>query len=90
MLRKKKWVEDALKNEGQSSSSSDPKVIVVKQEANSQVKEDAAAKVKDAVPEAATHQYNNPYVYAYPPEYYYDEDDYEDEYEDEYEDDYEE
>ena len=40
--------------------------------------------------EAATHQYNNPYVYAYPPEYYYDEDDYEDDYEDEYEDDYEE
>ena len=42
------------------------------------------------MPEAATHQYNNPYVYAYPPEYYYDEDDYEGDYEDDYEDDYEE
>ena len=88
--QEKKWVEDALKNEGQNSSSSDPKVIVVKQEANSQDKEDTTAKAKELVPEAATHQYNNPYVYAYPPEYYYDEDDYEDDYEDEYEEDYEE
>ena len=58
--QEKKWVEDALKNEGQNSSSSDPKVIVVKQEANSQDKEDTTAKAKELVPEAATHQYNNP------------------------------
>ena len=36
-----------LKNEGQNSSSSDPKVIVVKQEANSQDKEDTTAKAKE-------------------------------------------
>ena len=66
--QEKKWVEDALKNEGQNSSSSDPKVIVVKQEANSQDKEDTTAKAKDVAQEAATQHYNSPYVYAYPPE----------------------
>ena len=87
--QEKKWVEDALKREGQDSSSSNPKVIVVKQENNSKDKKDSQAKTQEIVPEA-THQYNNPYVYAYPPEYYYDEDDYEDDYEDDFEDDYEE
>ena len=53
--QEKKWVEDALKNEGQNSSSSDPKVIVVKQEANSQDKEDTTAKAKELVPEAVSY-----------------------------------
>ena len=83
--QEKKWVEDALKSEDQSSSSSDPKVIVVRREANSRDKEYTTSKTKDVASETATNQYNNPYVYAYPPEYYYDEDDYEDEYEDDYE-----
>ena len=83
--QEKKWVEDALKSEDQSSSSSDPKVIVVRREANSRDKEYNTAKTKDVASETSTNQYNNPYVYAYPPEYYYDEDDYGDEYEDDYE-----
>ena len=69
--------------------SSDPKVIVVKQESNSDDKTASNSKGRDVKPEAP--QYNNPYVYAYPPEYYYDEDDdYDDGYDDDYEDDYEE
>ena len=87
--QEKKWVENALQNENQSSSSTEPKVIVVKQESKSSDESDNESKASNAKPESD--QYNNPYVYAYPPEYYYDEDDdYEDDYEDEDEDDYEE
>ena len=83
--QEKKWVDEALKNNGQDTGSSDPKVIVVRQESNSDDKTVSNSKGEDVKPEAP--QYNNPYVYAYPPEYYYDEDE---EYEDDYEDDYEE
>ena len=87
--QEKKWVDVALKNNGQDTGSSDPKVIVVRQESNSDDKTVSNSKGEDVKPEAP--QYNNPYVYAYPPEYYYDEDEeYEDGYEDDYEDDYEE
>ena len=87
--QEKKWVDEALKNNGQDTGSSDPKVIVVRQESNSDDKTVSNSKGEDVKPEAP--QYNNPYVYAYPPEYYYDEDEeYEDGYEDDYEDDYEE
>ena len=87
--QEKKWVDEALKNNGQDTGSSDPKVIVVRQDSNSDDKTVSNSKGEDVKPEAP--QYNNPYVYAYPPEYYYDEDEeYEDGYEDDYEDDYEE
>ena len=87
--QEKKWVDEALKNNGQDTGSSDPKVIVVRQERNSDDKTVSNSKGEDVKPEVP--QYNNPYVYAYPPEYYYDEDEeYEDGYEDDYEDDYEE
>ena len=86
--QEKKWVDDALKNNGQDTGPSDPKVIVVRQESNSDDKTVSNSKGEDIKPEVP--QYNNPYVYAYPPEYYYDEDEeYEEDYEDEYEDDYE-
>ena len=85
--QEKKWVENALQSENQPGSSTEPKVIVVKQESKSSEESDSQSKASNAKPESD--QYNNPYVYAYPPEYYYDEDDdYEDDYEDE--DDYEE
>ena len=83
--QEKRWVEDALKNNRKETGSSEPKVIVVKQESSSNDNIDTPEKVEDIKPEVS--QYNNPYVYAYPPEYYYDEDD---EYEDDDEDDYEE
>ena len=51
-----------------NSDINDSKVIVVKQENNSKEQE---ASAKEPNPENT--QYNNPYVYAYPPEYYYDE-----------------
>jgi hypothetical protein len=87
--QEKKWVDEALKNNGQDTGSSDPKVIVVRQESNSDDKTVSNSKGEDVKPEAP--QYNNPYVYAYPPEYYYDEDEEDgDGYEDDYEDDYEE
>jgi hypothetical protein len=89
--QEKKWVENALQSENQPSSSTEPKVIVVKQESKSSDESVNQNKASNANPESD--QYNNPYVYAYPPEYYYDEDDdYEDDYEDgdEDEDDYEE
>ena len=87
--QEKKWVDEALKNNEQDTGSSDPKVIVVRQESNSDDKTASNSKGEDVKPEVP--QYNNPYVYAYPLEYYYDEDEeYEDDYEDEYEDDYEE
>ena len=61
----------------------------MKQESKSSDESDNQSKASNAKPESD--QYNNPYVYAYPPEYYYDEDDdYEDDYEDGDEDDYEE
>ena len=87
--QEKKWVENALQSENQPSSSTEPKVIVVKQESKSSDESVNQNKASNANPESD--QYNNPYVYAYPPEYYYDEDDdYEDDYEDRDEDDYEE
>ena len=87
--QEKKQVENALQSENQPLGSTDPKVIVVKQEIKSSDENEGQVKTADIKPEASN-QYNNPYVYAYPPEYYYDEDDYEDEDEDEDEDDYEE
>ena len=65
--QEKKWVDEALKNNGQDTGSSDPKVIVVRQESNSDDKTVSNSKGEDVKPEAP--QYNNPYVYAYPPEY---------------------
>lgn len=84
--QQKRWVEKALKENDSKSDISDPKVIIVKQDNNTDEKESKIA--EDT--KSDNSQYNNPYVYAYPPEYYYDEDDYEDDHEDDYEDDYEE
>ena len=75
--QEKRWVEKALKENDLKVDSNDPKVIVVKQESRSEEKETPV--VEESMPDNS--QYNNPYVYAYPPEYYYDEDDYEDDYE---------
>ena len=87
--QEKKQVENALQSENQPLGSTDPKVIVVKQEIKSTDENEGQSKTADIKPEASN-QYNNPYVYAYPPEYYYDEDDYENEDDYEDEDDYEE
>ena len=63
--REKKWIENALKENNINSDINDSKVIVVKQENNGKEQE---SPVKEPNPENT--QYNNPYVYAYPPEYY--------------------
>ena len=65
--QEKRWVEKALKENDLKVDSNDPKVIVVKQESRSEEKETPV--VEDPMPDNS--QYNNPYVYAYPPEYYY-------------------
>ena len=74
--QEKRWIENALKDNNVKADVNDPKVIVVKQESNDKEKDVSADDHK-----SENNQYNNPYVYAYPPEYYYDEDDYEDDYE---------
>ena len=60
------------------------KVIVVKQESNGKEQE---APLKEPAPKEE--QYHNPYVYAYPPEYYYDEE-YDEDYDEDYGEDYDE
>ena len=82
--QEKKWIESALKENNINSDINDSKVIVVKQENNSKEQESPA---KEPNPEYT--QYNNPYVYAYPPEYYYDEE-YDEEYDMEYDEEYDE
>ena len=82
--QEKKWIENALKENNINSDINDSKVIVVKQENNSKEQESSA---KEPNPENT--QYNNPYVYAYPPEYYYDEE-YDEEYDEDYDEEYDE
>ena len=79
---------DKAKSSQQSNEASDPKVIVVKQEAPV-IREDSKKKeeVSSLNPHDPYLMANNPY-FSYPPEYYdeFDDDDWdEDEYEDEYE-----
>ena len=67
--QEKEWIDKALKENNIKTDNNDPRIIVVKQ--------DSGKKEKDATanaPKSESGQYNNPYVYAYPPEYYYDED----------------
>ena len=80
--REKKWVQKALKQSDKQADDVEPKVIVMKQEP---VEKDL--ETEDSSANEETTPYNNPYMYAYPPEYYYDneydEDDYDDDDEDE-------
>ena len=65
--QEKEWIDKALKENNIKTDSNDPRIIVVKQ--------DSGEKEKDATanaPKSESGQYNNPYVYAYPPEYYND------------------
>ena len=79
------------KSQSQSPSNDEPKVIVVKQEVSEPINKDSDEKKSiDSVQPPAHDPYGmsqNPY-FAYPPDYYYEEDE-EDEYEDEWEDEYE-
>ena len=76
------------KSQSQSPGNDEPKVIVVKQEVSEPIKEDSDEKNDSASTQPPAHDpygiSQNPY-FAYPPDYYYEEDE-EDEYEDEYED----
>ncbi len=76
------------KSQSKSPSNDEPKVIVVKQEVSEPIKEDSDEKNDNASKQPPAHDpygiSQNPY-FAYPPDYYYEEDE-EDEYEDEYED----
>ena len=76
----KKWVDKILKDNDITNEGSNPKVIVVNQNQENEKIVNQSDKIKTE----ASVQQNSPYVYAYPPEYYYDE--YEDEDEYEYED----
>ena len=85
-------VMNAINKTNESSkNSNEPKVIVVKQDSTPETKsENNEQETKAAVSPSPYDPYGmttNPY-FAYPPDYYYDEDDDEDEYEDEYEDDW--
>ena len=82
--QEKQWIQNALNENNVKSDINDSKVIVVKQESNGKEQE---VPVKEPAPKEE--QYHNPYVYAYPPEYYYDED-YDEEYDEEYDEDYDE
>ena len=82
--QEKQWIQNALNENNVKSDINDSKVIVVKQESNGKEKE---VPVKE--PALKEEQYNNPYVYAYPPEYYYDEE-YDEEYDDDYDEEYDE
>ena len=66
--QEKNWIEKSLKKSNTKTGANDPRVIVVKQENNDKGKD-----VPTELPKSGDTQYNNPYVYAYPPEYYYDE-----------------
>ena len=80
--QEKQWIQNALNENNVKSDINDSKVIVVKQDSNGKEQE---VPVKEPVPKEE--QYHNPYVYAYPPEYYYEEDydeDYDEEYDEEY------
>ena len=63
--QEKQWIQNALNENNVKSDINDSKVIVVKQESNGKEQE---VPVKEPV--LKEEQYNNPYVYAYPPEYY--------------------
>tara|TARA_Y100000741_G_C18073941_1_gene485821 strand:+ start:15 stop:641 length:627 start_codon:yes stop_codon:yes gene_type:complete len=76
--QEKQWIQNALNENNVKSDINDSKVIVVKHENSGKEQE---ASEKEPVPKEE--QYSNPYVYAYPPEYYYDEE-YDDEYDEEY------
>ena len=82
--QEKQWIQNALNENNVKSDINDSKVIVVKQENQGEEQE---APVKEAP--VKEDQYNNPYVYAYPPEYYYDED-YDEEYDEDYDEEYDE
>ena len=82
--QEKQWIQNALNENNVKSDINDSKVIVVKQESNGKEQE---VPVKEPAPKEE--QYYNPYVYAYPPEYYYDEE-YDEEYDDEYDEEYDE
>ena len=82
--QEKQWIQNALNENNVKSDINDSKVIVVKQESNGKEQE---APLKEPAPKEE--QYHNPYVYAYPPEYYYDEE-YDEEYDDEYDEEYDE
>ena len=82
--QEKQWIQNALNENNVKSDINDSKVIVVKQESNGKEQE---GPVKEPAPKEE--QYHNPYVYAYPPEYYYDEE-YDEEYVEEYDEEYDE
>ena len=86
----REWVKKALeKTENSNKTESDPKVIVVKQEAPEPTQNnDANNKQQPSTVQNPYDMMQNPY-YAYPPQDYYYGDEYEDDWEDEYEDEYE-
>jgi len=66
--REKQWVQKALKQSNEQTNNIEPKVIVVKQE-----QDDKDLKTEDfSNQDEENTPYNNPYMYTYPPEYYYD------------------
>jgi len=77
------------RSEKSPSTTEDPKVIVVKQEVSESTKESTNGDKDPGLLQAPSHDpygmSQNPY-FAYPPDYYYDDDD-DDEYDDEYDDD---
>tara|TARA_B100001996_G_C18643203_1_gene586404 strand:+ start:556 stop:1218 length:663 start_codon:yes stop_codon:yes gene_type:complete len=83
----REWVKKALeKTESSNKAESEPKVIVVKQEAPAVVqKNDVENKKEASTIQSPYDMMQNPY-YAYPPQDYYYGDEYEDDWEDEYED----
>ena len=82
--QEKQWLQNALNENNVKSDINDSKVIVVKQENHRKEQE---TPVKEAP--IKEDQYNNPYVYAYPPEYYYDEE-YDEEYDEDFDEEYDE
>ena len=64
--REKQWVQKALKQSNEKTDDVEPKVIVVKQAEENIKTDDSTSHDEENTP------YNNPYMYAYPPEYYYD------------------
>ena len=79
----KKWVESALSNIDIKSDEKEPKIIIVKQES----KEKENTKDSDDPKLTENQDLLNPGLYSYPPEYYYDEEDYEEDYQEDYEED---
>ena len=82
--KEKQWIQNALNENNIKSDINDSKIIVVKQENNGKEEE---VPVKESAPKEE--QYSNPYVYAYPPEYYYDEE-YDEEYDEDFDEEYDE